>query len=159
MACVYGNFTEQLAKAQPSSEIHVVDVAKIQLENLKDKIASFNNVNLHHQDSSKLEFKDTEFDNVIIFFLLHEMPEPVRKLTLSEAIRVLKPGGKAVFVDYHQPTKLNPFRYIMRPVLKYLEPFALDLWQNDIKYWLPPVSSITKETYFGGLYQKVVVIK
>ena len=68
------------------------------------------------------------------------MPEPVRKLTLSEAIRVLKPGGKAVFVDYHQPTKLNPFRYIMRPVLKYLEPFALDLWQNDIKYWLPPVS-------------------
>ena len=87
------------------------------------------------------------------------MPEEVRKLTINEAIRVLKPGGKAIFVDYHQPHRLNPFRYIMIPILKYLEPFALDLWKTEISKWLPQVQSITKTTHFSGLYQKVIVIK
>ena len=159
VACVYGNFTEKLAQSQPDSDIHVVDVAQIQLNNLKTKISKFQNVNLHHQDSSKLEFTEASFDNVIVFFLLHEMPEEVRKLTISEAIRVLRPGGKAIFVDYHQPNRLNPFRYVMVPILNYLEPFALDLWKTEIKGWLPQVKSITKETHFGGLYQKVIVIK
>jgi ubiquinone/menaquinone biosynthesis C-methylase UbiE len=159
VACVYGNFTEQLAKSMPDSDIHVVDVAEIQLNNLKSKISSFKNVELHHQDSSSLKFPNESFDNVILFFLLHEMPEEVREKTVKEAIRVLKPGGKAVFVDYHKAAAYNPFKYIMIPVLKWLEPFALDLWKKDIKEWMPPVSSISKQTYFGGLYQKVLVIK
>ena len=159
VACVYGNFTEQLAVSQPKAEIHVVDVAQIQLNNLKAKTSTFTNIHLHHQDSSKLEFEEGVFDNVIVFFLLHEMPEEVRKLTVKEAIRVLKPGGKAVFVDYHKPSGGNPFKYVMMPILKYLEPFALDLWKTEIKEWLPQVTSCHKETYFAGLYQKVIVIK
>lgn len=159
VACVYGNFTETLSKTFKNSQIHVVDVAAIQLENLKTKVPDANNVHVHHQDSSNLQFPEGTFDNVMVFFLLHEMPEEVRKLTVKEAIRVLKPGGKAIFVDYHQPSRLNPFRYVMMPVLKFLEPFALDLWRTEIKEWLPAVTSIHKETYFAGLYQKVIVIK
>lgn len=159
VACVYGNFTEKLAKNHPNSEIHVIDVAKIQLQNLEKKISGSENVFLHQLDSSKLSFGDSSFDNVIVFFLLHEMPESVRKETIKEAIRVLKPGGKAVFVDYHKPKLWNPFRFIMVPILKFLEPFALDLWRTEIKTWVPEVKHIHKETYFGGLYQKVIVIK
>jgi len=159
VACVYGNFTERLAKNHPNSEIHVIDVAKIQLQNLEKKISGSENVFLHNLDSSKLSFNDSSFDNVIVFFLLHEMPENVRKATITEAIRVLKPGGKAVFVDYHKPSLWNPFRLIMIPILKFLEPFALDLWRTEIKTWVPEVAEIRKETYFGGLYQKVIVIK
>ena len=159
VACVYGNFTEQLAISQPNAEIHVVDVAKIQLNNLQTKTSTFKNIHVHHQDSSRLDFLEGSFDNVIVFFLLHEMPEEVRKLTVKEAIRVLKPGGKAVFVDYHRPSAMNPFKYVMMPVLKYLEPFALDLWKAEIKDWLPEVTYSHKQTYFAGLYQKVVVIK
>jgi ubiquinone/menaquinone biosynthesis C-methylase UbiE len=159
VACVYGNFTEQLARLQPSSDIHVADVAQIQLHNLHKKTSSFSNITLHHMDASKLEFANSSFDNVILFFLLHEMPENVRKMTISEAVRVVKPGGKVVFVDYHKPFWMNPFRYVMVPILKYLEPFALDLWKSEIKEWMPKVSKLEKKTYFGGLYQKVIVIK
>jgi hypothetical protein len=46
-------------------------------------------------------------------------------------------------------------------VLYTLEPFAMDLWQNEIATWLPSdiveTASIQKELYFGGLYQKVVL--
>jgi hypothetical protein len=45
-------------------------------------------------------------------------------------------------------------------VLMRLEPFAIDLWRQNIADWLPTVSSnrtLRKESFFGGLYQKVVV--
>ena len=41
-----------------------------------------------------------------------------------------------------------------------LEPFALDLWRNEVLTWLPETvraEQIRKETYFGGLYQIVEV--
>ena len=42
-----------------------------------------------------------------------------------------------------------------------LEPFALDLWRNEITRWLPRigVSDLRKTTFFGGLYQKVVITR
>ena len=55
---------------------------------------------------------------------------------------------------------VNPFRYIMVPILTTLEPFAMDLWRGEIADWLPAdiaVTQVKKETYFGGLYQKVVI--
>lgn len=160
VACVYGDFSEKLAKSMTKdSELHIIDVAEIQLENVKKKVKGLSNVFIHHQDSVALDFDDDNFDNVVLFFLLHEQPEMVRLRTVQEALRVLKPGGKCVFVDYHQPAANNPFRYLMRPVLKYLEPFALDMWTKEIESMLPEVTKLTKQTYFGGLYQKVVVTK
>ena len=159
VACVYGNFTQKLAQLLPASTIDVVDVAPIQLENLTKKVSSFQNVRLHHQSSADLKFSKDSFDSVVVFFLLHEMPQDVRSATVKEALRVVKPGGKVVFVDYHKPVASSPFRYIMVPILKTLEPFALDLWHHRLEEWLPKGTRSTKETYFGGLYQKVVCTK
>jgi ubiquinone/menaquinone biosynthesis C-methylase UbiE len=163
VACVYGDFSRQAAtRLTKESRLDIVDVAPVQLEDVKKKVTSFANVFLHHGDSSSLSFHDDSFDNVIVFFLLHEQPEEVRQRTVQEALRVVRPGGKVVFVDYHKPRRTNPFRYIMIPVLHFLEPFALDLWKRDISDWLPGKNhpqSIRKETFFGSLYQKVVIVK
>ena len=93
---------------------------------------------------------------------MHEQPADVRRKTISEALRVTKPGGKLIFVDYHKPAAANPFRYIMVPILTTLEPFAMDVWRGEIVDWLPTeikVSKVEKQTYFGGLYQKVVITR
>jgi ubiquinone/menaquinone biosynthesis C-methylase UbiE len=90
------------------------------------------------------------------------MPTDVRRKTIAEALRVTQPGGKLVFVDYHKPRAWSPWRYLMVPVLTTLEPFAMDVWNHEIASWLPegaPVARIDKKTYFGGLYQKVVMTK
>ena len=84
----------------------------------------------------------------------------MRRATLAEALRVTRPGGQVIVVDYHQPQWSNPLRYLMTAVLKTLEPFALDLWRNEIAAYLPagrPIASLRKTTRFGGLYQKVVI--
>jgi ubiquinone/menaquinone biosynthesis C-methylase UbiE len=96
----------------------------------------------------------------VLFFLLHEQPAAVRRQTVAEALRVLRPGGKLVIVDYHGPSMMNPLRYVMTGVLGALEPFAKDLWRSEIADCLPEgwqPASLEKETSFGGLYQKVVI--
>jgi hypothetical protein len=50
----------------------------------------------------------------------------------------------------------------MVPILTTLEPFAMDLWRQEITDWLPidcQPARIDKQTYFGGLYQKVVMTR
>jgi ubiquinone/menaquinone biosynthesis C-methylase UbiE len=163
VACVYGNFTERLIeRLAPTGRLDVVDVAQVQLENLKGKLKDPSRIGVYHQDSTDLRFADASYDCVVLFFLLHEQPEDVRAQTVAQALRVVKPGGKVVFVDYHRPGWLNPFRYIMTAILKTLEPFAMDLWRQDITDWLPDrgrALKVEKETFFGGLYQKVVVTR
>lgn len=161
VACAYGNFTQKLAeRLGPEGHVDVVDVAPIQLKNLRRKIKGCPNVAVHHQDSTNLGFADGSYDYVVVFFLLHEQPENTRVRTIGEAMRVVRPGGKVIFVDYHSPRRMNPFRYVMMPVLSLLEPFAMGMWGREIADWLPEsarLAALEKETYFGGLYQKVVI--
>ena len=163
VACVYGDFTPKVAeRLAPDARLDVVDVAPVQLENLSHKIRPYPNVYMHHQDSTQLEFDDGAYDNVVVFFLLHEQPQEVRLKTIREALRMTRPGGRLIFVDYHRPEWWNPFRYIMIPILSLLEPFALDIWKTEIADWLPEdaqYTSLHKETLFGGLYQKVVITR
>ena len=50
-------------------------------------------------DASDLSFKDRSFDVAYCVYLLHELPKATREKVVSEAFRVLKPGGLLVFAD------------------------------------------------------------
>jgi ubiquinone/menaquinone biosynthesis C-methylase UbiE len=161
VACVYGDFSLRLAeRIAAGGSLDVVDVLPIQLHNLKNKLPVSAPVNLIQRDSSALGFAGATYDQSILFFLLHEMPLDVRRETLSEAVRVTRPGGRIVIVDYHGPRRMHPLRYLFRPILAKLEPFAMDLWRHEIAEWLPAGvdrARIEKETYYGGLYQKLLI--
>ena len=163
VACVYGNLTEHIVRRLgPKAHLNVIDVAPVQIKNLHQKLQDKRQVSILQQDACSLSFHDASHDAVLVFFLLHEMPVEVRRKTIAEALRVTKPGGKVIFVDYHKPVARSPFRYIMVPILSTLEPFAMDLWNNQIVDWLPAdvqYASIEKQTYFGGLYQKLVITR
>ena len=167
MSCVYANLTEAVAdRLAPEASLNVIDVVPAQLENLSRK--------LHRSKSHKLDqvslscynavdlrdFEDESFDQVLLFFLLHETPDDVRQQALAEACRVLKPnGGKLVLIDYHKPTSLL-WQGIMSTMYRIYEPFAKDLWMHDLSSWMPEsITSVQKTTSFGGLYQRVVATK
>lgn len=161
VACAYGDLTPCLyQRIAPDGKLHVIDVLPIQLENLKRKLPADTRVSLFQRDSAALGFADASYEQALVFFLLHEQPENVRRRTLAEACRVVKPGGKVVIVDYHGPDNWNPVRHPLRALLRRLEPYADDLWNNPLESYLPQdvhFADIRKETYFGGLYQKVVL--
>lgn len=157
IACVYGDLTTRLAaRVANGARLDVVDVLPIQLDNLAQKLPRDTAVELIHGDSAALPLESSSYDRALLFFLLHEQPEAVRRATLAEALRVVKPGGRLVIVDYHRPRAINPLYWPMVGVLRTLEPFALDLWRHEISEWFPRnarIAGYVKVTSFGGLYQ------
>ena len=60
-------------------------------------------------DSMALPFPDAHFDHVVLHLILAVVPEPER--CLSEAARVLKPGGTIILFDkFLQPRQRAPLR-------------------------------------------------
>jgi ubiquinone/menaquinone biosynthesis C-methylase UbiE len=157
IACVYGDLTRKLLERHASgAQLDVLDVLPVQLDNLARKLPPRAAVGMIHADSTRLDIAPASYDRAVLFFLLHEQPEQARRATLAEALRVVKPGGSLVIVDYHRPPRTHPLYYPMVAILRTLEPFALDLWRHEITEWLPPgVGRLEKTTLFGGLYQVV----
>lgn len=164
VACAYGDLTPHLVDrvAAGAGELDIVDVLPVQLDNLRRKLPADAPARLVETDSSALPLDDATYDRALLFFLLHEQPESWRRRTLAEALRVLKPGGRLVIVDYARPHWWNPLRYVFAPVLAALEPFALELWREDVTTWIPDLPSdrkIERRSYFGGLYQSIVITR
>lgn len=160
IACAYGQLTPRLAECiAPEGVLEVIDILPVQLENLHAKLPQDARVRLDCMDSSALEYGAAQFERALLFFLLHEQPCEVRLKTLAEALRVIRPGGTLTIIDYARPERLNPMRYIMAPILAWLEPFALDLWREEISSWLPDdvdVKLVSERRFFGGLYQMLI---
>ena len=163
VACVYGNLTPRLQqRLAPDASLDVVDILPIQLANLSRKLRPDPRVALMHSDSSSLACPDASYDQVLLFFLLHEQPEATRRATLAEAMRVVRPGGRVVIVDYHRPVRWHPMRPLMKLVFRRLEPYAMDLWQHELREFMPAgaaPASVEQRTWFGGLYQRLVLIR
>lgn len=160
VACVYGDLTNCLSEraTRGGGSIDVVDVLPIQLKNLRNKLPVGSPARLLAMDAMDLKLPNAKYDRALVFFLLHEQPREWRERTLSEVIRVVKPGGKIVIVDYARPHWWHPLRYLFPILLARLEPFALDLWREEIVRWLPGwcATRARKRLFFGGLYQLVV---
>lgn len=68
-------------------------------------------------DSMALPFSDEHFDYVVLHLILAVVPQPV--LCLSEAARVLKPGGAIIIFDkFLRPKKLALLRRALNPLTR-----------------------------------------
>lgn len=161
IACAYGDLTPRLVDCVAAGGLlEVVDILPIQLENLASKLGGDAPCKLHCMDSAALAFADASFDRALLFFLLHEQPQAVRERTLAEALRVVRPGGTLTIVDYARPSRFNPLRYFWKPVLDRLEPFARDLFSEEVAAWLPKDGrfvAVSKQRFFGGMYQMLTL--
>ena len=91
--------------------------------------------------------------------LLHEMPYPSKLKLINLLLSSMAPGGKVIFIDYHKMTWWNPLRWILKPFNRLYQPFAENMWDTEIKDFVSGRGQFEwkKSTYFGKMYQKVVV--
>lgn len=159
-ACVYGQFSPMLAaRIGPAGALDLVDVAEVQLDNARRKLADQPQVRYRQADlAAPASAPAAAYDGVCCFFLLHEVPEPERCRIVDQLLAAVRPGGKIVFVDYHAPARWHPLRQVMHLVWRWFEPFAMSLFDRSIpeRSALAEDFSWTTTTCFGGLYQKVV---
>jgi ubiquinone/menaquinone biosynthesis C-methylase UbiE len=143
------------------SNIHItaIDVTPAMLKHLERRAADAGqSVTTRVMDARQLSFPDSSFDAVVMHLILAVMPEPVRGL--SEAVRVLKPGGRiAVFDKFLRDEE--------RPSLKrrLLNVLAKPLF-SDLNRRLGPSIARTplaiehdEPVAFGGTYRAVTLTK
>jgi len=159
-ACVYGNFSPMLAEhIGPEGRLEIVDVAEVQVNNCRRKLAGYEHAVVRHGDV--LHLRNECFDTVCCYFLMHELPDQIKHKAATALLNSVRPGGKVVFVDYHKPHWGHPLKIVTSLVFDTLEPYAKGLWHKEIAEFANNDSRFTwqKETCFGGLYQKVVATR
>jgi ubiquinone/menaquinone biosynthesis C-methylase UbiE len=160
-AAVYGTFSRQLAAVLgPNGSLTVSDIAPLQVELARDKLADLPQARADLCDAAKPT--RGPYDAVTCFFLLHEVPEDMKTRIVQALLGVVRPGGKVVFVDYHRPHPAHPLRPVMQLVFAWLEPFARTLWTRSVADYARSLTTQfdwRKETVFGGLYQIVVATR
>jgi SAM-dependent methyltransferase len=156
-AAVYGSFSRQLAELiGRNGRLDVRDVAPLQVARTQRKLAGLPQA--HVACRNAVDPEPREFDAVTCFFLLHEVPDDVKVQVVQAVLQMVRPGGKAIFIDYHRPHRWHPLKPVMLFVFAWLEPFAKAMWSREIKDLAgTPGASFrwSKSTRFMGLYQKV----
>jgi ubiquinone/menaquinone biosynthesis C-methylase UbiE len=134
LTCVYGKLTPSLLSAV-ENEVHLCDIATGQLQLARRKTQTVpNRCHLARMNAESLGYRDAAFDQVIVFFLFHEMPVEARQRTYAEIVRVVRPGGSVLIAEYdetpehHWLYRFVPFRWL----LGRLEPFLPGFWQEDV---------------------------
>lgn len=134
LTCVYGKLTPALLSST-GNEIHLCDTASGQLQLARRKTRPFaRRCHLARMNAECLGYRDDAFDQVIVFFLFHEMPPDARLKAYDEIARVLRPGGSLLVTEYaatprqHWLYRFRPWRWI----LGRLEPFLPGFWQEDL---------------------------
>jgi len=97
-----GTGQQAFAFAKRGYDVIGVDLTETMLE-----IARKNNkkggVKFETADATHLRFEENSFDVSSISFALHDMPQNVREKALQEMVRVTRPNGVIVIVDYDLP--------------------------------------------------------
>jgi SAM-dependent methyltransferase len=158
-ASVYGDLSSRLsARIGSEGRLHVIDIAPIQVEHCRRKLAGHRNVAVRVADAASPG--TVCYDGVCCFFLLHQVPDPQKHRIVNALLAAVRPGGKVVFVDYHRPRWWHPLRPVMSLVFRWLEPYANGLVSRSLAQFAdrPREFRWRTRTVFGGLYQVVVAI-
>ncbi len=117
VACGSGKLTGQLARiAGPKGRVVGLDFSTQMLEVAHNEHPA---IEFREGDALNLPFDDASFDATTIAFGLRNLADPVRGL--REMLRVVKPGGRAVVLEFVRPPR-GPVGSAYRIYLKTLLP-------------------------------------
>lgn len=161
---VFGNQIDETALAIGSDGEYVIfDINNNVISRTSDKYGKlYKNLRFVHGDAATDSVATATYDAVICFFLLSMVPLKHKKDIINNALKILRPGGKAIFIDWHNPSLLHPLRLPVKLYNRLHHPFAEYLWDHDIK----TISENNSKSYlwkksllFGGMFQKTTVIR
>ncbi len=109
-------------------------------------------------DSMALPFDDGQFDIVVLHLILAVVPEPQR--VLSEAARVLKPGGQILLFDkFLQPGQRAPVRRLLNGLSRRLAT-RMDVVFEEVLSHVPQLTVASDiPALGGGWFRKIILNK
>jgi ubiquinone/menaquinone biosynthesis C-methylase UbiE len=155
-SCAFGNVIPRVVKAavQAGAErVLVADIIRNELIHARSKLLE--------ENATAMKLADGAVAVNVIFFLLHELPHHLKGQALSEAGRMLAPGGKLLLAEFHRP-EIRVLRALSWMYFKVFEPLGLALWStHDPLRCLENMGawSCGRETCFFGNFQTIVATK
>lgn len=156
IGCGAGSATRAVAETFPDAFITALDLSSPYLKIAQENLRKLSRVNFMQGDGTQLDFKDQTFDAVFSVYLLHELPQAERVQVLTEAWRVLKPGGVLVFADSLQLDDDPELNWALERFPKiYHEPFYMNYIKDDLKDRMKSITQVEPSQDFA-VFTKVV---
>ena len=109
-------------------------------------------------DSMDLPFSDARFDHVVLHLILAVVPQPA--LCLSEAARVLKPGGTIILFDkFLRPQQHTWLRRLLNPLSRRLAT-RMDVVFEEVLREVPSLQLVRDLPLLAsGWFRWIVLVK
>lgn len=114
-----GTGKQAFAFAKKGYDVIGVDLSEAMLK-VAIKKNKYKNAKFEIADATNLRFEDNSFDVSCISAALHDMPLSIREKVLKEMVRVTKPTGKIIIIDYALP-KNKIGRFLIYRLIKLYE--------------------------------------
>lgn len=164
-SCAFGNVIPRVTRAaleRGAERVLIVDIIGNELVHARRKLGDLaSKVELIEEDATRLTQRDGAVAVNVIFFLLHELPHPLKAEALAEAGRVLEPGGTLLLAEFHRP-RPAVLRALSWTYFKVFEPLGLALWStHDPLKFLDATRGwrCERTTYCADNFQVVVATK
>ncbi len=105
LGCGPGALSFALAeRSSPSGKIVGVDLSEDQLHRAREVCSHYGcDLSFSRCSMDELPMKSCSIDLVMTSMALHVTPPSVRRSTIAEVARVLKPGGRFLLIDWSRP--------------------------------------------------------
>lgn len=130
------------------SLLYATDLTKEMLQNTSSYLTQFPNVQFVVADAENIPFLDNTFTIVTCRIAAHHFPHP--EAFIQEAVRVLKPGGRFLFIDNAAPDDkvlaefMNTFEEMRDP--SHAKALSIEQWKELLKRnGLAPVKEETSK--------------
>ena len=98
-------------------------------------------------------------DVVTCIFLFHELPGDVRRTVAGEMARVLKPGGRLIFIDSLQSGDRPHYDGLLEAFpVKFHEPYYAHYLEDDVEPLFAD-AGLANEASWTAFFSKVVVCR
>ena len=159
LGCTFGKQIEAVAEKIGAYGKYVIeDVCPQHLDRCRSK-EIYQKISFRSHNAARSWTE--KYDVVICYMLLHELPPTTKTKVINNALNSVEEGGKVIFVDYHNPSKWNLLRYLIKPFNRLYQPFAESMWKRDIETYAKDKECFLwrKKTYGGKMYQKLVAVR
>lgn len=164
-SCAFGNVIPRVVGAAINAgarRVLVADIIQNELDHARNKLRAWpGKIEFLEDNATAMKQADGSVAANVMFFLLHELPNPLKAVALAEAGRLLAPGGKLYLAEFHRPN-LRVLRALSWTYFKTFEPWGLALWDtHDPVEQLQAMTgfSCERRTYFFGNFQVIVATK
>jgi ubiquinone/menaquinone biosynthesis C-methylase UbiE len=133
IACGTGRLLRFVKQAFPRIMASGLDLSAAYLEEAERHLMPYRDVALITGNAERLPYADRSVDLLTCVYLFHEVPPKVRRTIAGEFARVLKPGGRLVFMDSLQRGDRADFDGMLEAFpLNFHEPYYASYLKEDL---------------------------